>query len=203
MANLKGHKMLITLAAVTCAAVIAACGSSSSTSNTTTSPVVATQGLAYSRCMRSHGVSNFPDPNSSGAIDKAKVIPLKNSPQFQVAQRACGHLLPNRATQAGPTHAEAHAALSGMVRFAACVRSHGVRNWPDPYVDRSYPSDPRPVFDLHNNIDPTAPGIRADIQECQHLMPQSTSPYMCSRAAAPAGSPAGDEGCSGGSATVP
>jgi hypothetical protein len=34
--------------------------------------------------------------------------------------------------EAGPTHAEVQLALSGMVRFGACMRSHVVRNWPDP-----------------------------------------------------------------------
>jgi hypothetical protein len=153
--------------------------------------------------MRSHGVSNFPDPNRSGQIDKTKVIALEPSPQFHVAERACQRLLPSDGTQSGPTHAQVQAALSGMVAVAGCMRSHGVRSWPDPYVDRSRPGDPRPVFDLHSTINPNAPAISADIHACQHLMPDSTSPYMCSTAAAPPGSNPGDEGCGGGSATVP
>jgi len=150
--------------------------------------------------MRSHGVSSFPDPNSSGEIPKNQVIPLASSPQFPAAERACQHLLPN--TNA-PT--DTHAELSGMVRFAACMRSQGVQDWPDPTVDRSHPGDPRPVFDLHSIVDPTAPRISADIHACRHLMPESTSPYMCSRVLAERipGSPPGAEACGGGSATVP
>jgi hypothetical protein len=85
------------------------------------------------------------------------------------------------------------------------MRSHGVQNWPDPYIDRHHPDDPRPVFDLRSSIDPTAPRISADIHECQHLMPESTSPYLCSRVLAERipGSPPGAEACGGGSATVP
>jgi hypothetical protein len=160
--------------------------------------------LAFSGCMRSHGVSRFPDPNSRGTIPKDKVFPLASSPQFRMAQRACQHLLPN-ANPPRTTHAEVQAALSGMVRFAACMRSHGVQNWPDPTVDRHHPDDPRPVFDLHSTVDPTAPGISTDIRECQHLMPQSTSPYMCSRVLAERipGSPPGVEACGGGSSEVP
>jgi hypothetical protein len=43
--------------------------------------------LAYATCMRSHGVSNFPDPNSQGGF----TIPasLASSPNFQAAQQAC------------------------------------------------------------------------------------------------------------------
>jgi hypothetical protein len=160
--------------------------------------------LSYAGCMRSHGVPNFPDPNSSGSIDKAKVSSLSGSPQFRVADGACRHLLPNTST-ATATRADVEAALNGMVRFAACMRSHGVQNWPDPQVDRSHPSGPRPVFDLHSAIDPQSPGISTDIRQCQHLMPQSVTPYMCSRAAAERipGSPPGAEGCGGGSARVP
>jgi hypothetical protein len=154
--------------------------------------------------MRSHGVSSFPDPNSSGEIPKDKVIPLASSPQFRVAQGACEHVLPNTGAPRD-THAEVQAALTGMVRFAACMRAHGVQNWPDPTVDRSRPGDPRPVFDLRSLVDPTAPQISNDSHQCQHLMPQSTSPYLCSRVLAERtpGSPPGAEACGGGSETVP
>lgn len=184
--------------------LVCGCGGGGSSSTTSAASAEANGAVAFSRCMRSHGVSSFPDPNSSGQIPKDKVIPLASSPQFRVAQRACQHLLPN-ASAPTDTHAEVQAALSGMVRFAACMRSHGVQNWPDPTVDRHHPDDPRPVFDLHSLVDPTAPQISTDIHQCQHLMPQATSPYMCSRAAAERipGSPAGAEACGGGSATVP
>jgi hypothetical protein len=159
--------------------------------------------LAVSRCMRSHGVSSFPDPNSNGQIPKAQVASLASSPQFQVAQRACQHLLPNT-NPPTDTHAEVQAALSGMVRFAACMRSHGLQHWPDPTVDRHHPGDPRPVFDLHSIVDPNSPGISTDIHECQHVMPQSTAPYMCSALVAERiGGPPGAEACFGGSARVP
>jgi len=53
--------------------------------------------LRFSRCMRSHGVADFPDPNGQGGIaitggPSGDLDP--NSPQFQSAQRACQHLLP-------------------------------------------------------------------------------------------------------------
>jgi hypothetical protein len=185
------------------------CGGSSSSTSSGRSTVAAVSArppslLAFASCMRSHGVSSFPDPNSSGVIPKSQVIPLASSPQFPVAQRACQHLLPNTS---GPTdtHAEVEAALSGMVRFAACMHSYGVQNWPDPTVDQDHPDDPRPVFDLHSSVDPGAPQIMADMHACQHLMPGSTSPYLCSRLMAERipGSPPGAEACSGGSPGVP
>lgn len=187
------------------ALLAAACGGSSSSSSTTSAASAQENGaLAFSRCMRSNGLSSFPDPTSSGEIPKDKVVPLVGSPQFQPAQRACQHLLPNT-NPPRTTQAEVQQALSGMVRFARCMRSHRVQDWPDPTIDRHHPDDPRPVFDLHTIVDPTAPRISTDIHECQHLMPQSTSPYMCSRVLAEQipGSPPGAEACGGGSARVP
>ena len=51
------------------------------------SSVVATEALRFSRCMRAHGSTNFPDPKSNGAI----VIPhaMENSPVYLSALRVC------------------------------------------------------------------------------------------------------------------
>jgi hypothetical protein len=52
--------------------------------------------LKYSRCMRSHGVPDFPDLGSSAQSpppgNRAAINP--GSPQFQAAASACQHLLP-------------------------------------------------------------------------------------------------------------
>lgn len=192
-------RILLTTAAL---ALLTACGSATGPHRQASARSAA---VAMSQCMRSHGVPNFPDPDSSGNINKAQIIPLSRSPQFQVAQKACGHLLPST-NEPKSTHAEVEAALRGMVRFASCMRSDGVQGWPDPTVDTSHPGDPRPVFDLPNaNINPHSPRLRTDIGGCAHVMPLGTTPYMCSRALAEQipGSPPGAEACDGGSATVP
>jgi hypothetical protein len=50
------------------------------------------QALALSRCMRAHGITNFPDPTSNGQgiginLGSAGIDP--NSPQYRTAQQAC------------------------------------------------------------------------------------------------------------------
>jgi len=125
--------------------------------------------LAYSRCMRSHGVPNFPDPSSSGELPKLSQQQLDN-PQFQAAERACEELLPAGTNDQFPP-GEVQQLLISMVRFSACMRSHGVPNWPDPTTD----SQGRPVFPL------AAAGISRQQarsarvthagDECQHLLP--------------------------------
>jgi hypothetical protein len=56
--------------------------------------------LKLARCMRSHGVPEFPDPTSSGLnLNGSGINP--QSPQFQAAMRACGHVVPG-------LHSETH-----------------------------------------------------------------------------------------------
>jgi hypothetical protein len=45
------------------------------------------QGLALAKCMRAHGVPNFPDPDASGAIPPNSVN--LNSPAIKAAFQAC------------------------------------------------------------------------------------------------------------------
>jgi hypothetical protein len=89
----------------------------------------------YSACMRSHGVPTFPDPGSTGQIrlDPRKLAESGidvDSPRFKRAARACLRLQPKGAgsTARQPTSAQQQA----MLRFARCMRSHGVPNFPDP-----------------------------------------------------------------------
>jgi hypothetical protein len=66
--------------------------------------------LAYSRCMRSHGVPNFPDPDGSGRLPKESVQQLKVSDsRLQTAQKTCLHLWPYQS----PTRAKPRRTGSG------------------------------------------------------------------------------------------
>jgi hypothetical protein len=74
---------ILTTVVAVCAVSLLAAGCGGGGASTTAATTTNQNGvLAFVRCMHSHGVPNFPDPNSSGEIPKAEVIPLKNSPQF-------------------------------------------------------------------------------------------------------------------------
>jgi hypothetical protein len=46
--------------------------------------------LIYARCLRVHGVSNMPDPDSHGRLDIGPGTDVDvNSPQFQAAYQVC------------------------------------------------------------------------------------------------------------------
>jgi hypothetical protein len=58
-------------------------------SATQQSPHVLAQALGFSECMRAHGATTFPDPESNGAISIPRAI--KNSPAYLAALRFCLH----------------------------------------------------------------------------------------------------------------
>jgi hypothetical protein len=63
------------------------------------------QALRFSQCMRAHGVTKFPDPqfqSGGGTLMKIGKDVNPDSPQFQVAQKACRKLVPGSALSAPP-----------------------------------------------------------------------------------------------------
>lgn len=128
----------------------------------------ATGALAFSHCMRSHGVVNWPDPTSSGVTPKESLQQLGiSSSRFQSAQSACQHLLPTVSA------ARRRLVVSQSLEFSRCVRSHGVPNFPDPDSTGRIP-DPASV-----GIDQGSPRFEAANQACGRYRP----PYMPSNAA--------------------
>jgi hypothetical protein len=154
-------------------------------SHAATSSTGAPSAVAYSACMRSHGVPNFPDPDpdSGGQVPKgdAQYFGIGTA-QFQAAQTACQPLYPNdgsfeQQTQQCMSTGQCPQALVQQLltaerRFAGCMRSHGVADWPDPAMD----SQGRPVFPLSNvaGRDRTywrSPLITSKTDECQREAP--------------------------------
>jgi hypothetical protein len=143
--------------------------------------------LAFSHCVRAHGVPNYPDPGSSGGVVKENAQQLGvSSSQLQAALSACEHLLPNTGN-VDDNPAALNQWWSQMRRFARCMHSHGVSNWPDP---SPYPPDPvRPTFNLHaadigfhqgtqpGNI-VNSPQIEAKVQQCESVVHQNVSGYF-------------------------
>lgn len=89
----------------------------------------------FSACMRNNGVSQFPDPDASGAITIENVVNGSsvdpNSATFQQALSACRDLEPAGFMGQKRSAQQQEAAL----RFAQCIRDNGVRDFPDPTPD--------------------------------------------------------------------
>jgi hypothetical protein len=173
----------LALMAAACSGSPSSAGSGGSTSagGSASSP----SAVAYSHCMRSHGVPNFPDPPSSGGVPKASSQQLGvSSSQLQAAQTACQDLYP---TSGGPggaltkdslgqceetsdcPQALVQQAMTALRTYARCMRSHGVPNWPDPTID----SEGRPGVNLVaiTGTNWNSPQISNKMQECYHVMP--------------------------------
>ena len=160
------------------AAGVAHLGSSGKSSATTTGTAASSggpseqpgaQAVAFSACMRSHGVPNFPDPKISTSGNGVSVrigIPAGVNPNgatFKSAQQACHKLLP----EGGPSHARTidPQEQAQYLKVAACVRAHGVPNFPDPTFSGGG------VHIDQQKINQRSPAFQAAVQACKSLIP--------------------------------
>ena len=134
------------------AALAAGCGGGGhSPASSASSSRLLAQFLAYSRCMRSHGVSNYPDPTTSGGIGINLPHSFNtNSPAYLAASQACKALAPvGHPTTGSPDK------IAAEVKVARCMRSHGDPSFPDPNsqggFDRSKFDESSPAFKTAGN----------------------------------------------------
>jgi hypothetical protein len=165
--------------------LLAACGGSSSNgvaslgSTTTTSPGSAAQAAAggavmYANCMRSNGVTNFPDPSGSGRPQSLDHIDLK-SPTFLRAYTVCRKYASNG--EGGPP-APSAAQLRFALAFAQCMRRHAFPEFPDPLA--TAPDQPNLTLGsgIYFPIDSTtdfqspSPAFRQAAKACGVRLPQ-------------------------------
>ena len=116
------------------------------------------QALAFAHCMRSHGVPNFPDPTSAGGF----VEKPSNRASFtgsQSAHAVCNHLYPNMGKGQGADPAQRAAQQRRGLEFAACMRRHGIPNFPDDWSGN--------VGQLISaGLDPSSPQLNAALTKC-------------------------------------
>src|SRR5215472_3122800 len=88
----------LTAVVASAALLTTACGGSSSTATTPQLPTMQSmtaKALAYAKCMRSHGITDFPDPTvQDNAQEKSVGFSMPagldtGSPQFKSAAKAC------------------------------------------------------------------------------------------------------------------
>jgi hypothetical protein len=158
-------------AALAAATMIAACGSASSPTASGSSTGASATGstspaLAFSKCMRANGVPNFPDLSSFGmqiAAGSGQAISVNgvslNGPAYQAARAKCQKYLPAHETASLSPQAQAQQRASGL-KFANCMRSHGVPNFPDP----KYYNGGQVVY--FPGLNPAAPAFQTAAKSC-------------------------------------
>jgi hypothetical protein len=118
--------------------------------------------------MRSHGVTNYPDPSASGGQlqNIANSGVNTHSPTYQAALSAC-----KKYTPAGNlTPAQSAAQNARGVEISQCMRSHGVPNFPDPITG---PTGGQAINLSGTGIDQNSPTYQAAQAACQKLFPGS------------------------------
>jgi hypothetical protein len=140
------------LAGACCVLALVACGGSGARSGSAAS----NPQLKMSECMRAHGVPGFPDPVKGSGGEGLSVsvsatgggrttiggIPF-SGPVFEAAIKSCKFF-----GGGGAPSAVSESQKIQLFHFAACMRAHGVTNYPDP------------VFPSGGGIErPSAPGL--------------------------------------------
>jgi hypothetical protein len=141
---------LATLAIVAVVALISAgCGAGSSGDNKNAPSAPAGTGssggnknasihakaVKFAECMRDNGVSEFPDPDASGSLTLDGVLNGSSIDPSNAAWKqaigVCKDLEPPGFSGSKATPKQ----MSARLKFAQCVRDHGVKDFPDPTKD--------------------------------------------------------------------
>jgi hypothetical protein len=149
--------------------ISAGCGSNAS-SETGTASSTGTGGnkklsardkaVKFAECIRGHGVSDFPDPNEKNQFEYGvSVTPAV----WTRATTACKALQPPGTLSGKRTPKQQSASL----RFAQCVRDHGVKDFPDPV-------NGEPIIDTYKIPSSNKPGgmtiLNAATQKCGSVL---------------------------------
>jgi hypothetical protein len=134
--------------------------------------------VAFSQCMRTHGVPEFPEPSEGHLLihssDHNGHVTGVNpqSAQFQAATKACAKLAPKGGKP--PSPAEQAKLQEKALQFAQCMRTHGVPSFPDPEFSRGGGGGGIHIGGKKNGpsrIDPSSPQFQAAQKACQSIMP--------------------------------
>ncbi len=179
-ALLRARRGLLAVFTVTALALaLSACGSSSSNSSSSTAVAGTnvssnrTQArLNLAKCFRAHGL-NVPDPSTGGGAAGGgggffRSIQGYSQAQVQAARQACASYFAQAFPQANLSPAQRAQVQQQLVKFAQCMRSHGV-DVPDPTFNGGGGFGFRRAF---GSVDRNSPAFQAASQACRSLRPR-------------------------------
>jgi hypothetical protein len=156
------------LATIAMVALISACGSNAPDATGSGSNTAANvqQAVKFAQCMRANGVSQFPDPDASGALTIDGVVNGSsldpNSATFQQAISGCRDLEP----PGFMGHTRSAQQQEAALKLAQCMRNNGVPDFPDPTADGPLIDTTR-IPSMAGKDPRTDPGFRAATQKCR------------------------------------
>ncbi len=151
-------------------------GSGSSSPEGESSTAAQQKLVAFSQCMRSHGVTEFPEPSEGRLLihrsdNNGHVTGVNpQSAQFQAATKACAKLAPKGGKP--PSPAEQTKLHEQALQFAQCMRTHGVPSFPDPeFSSGGVGIRIGGAKNSARRIDLSSPQFKAAQKACQSIMP--------------------------------
>jgi hypothetical protein len=113
--------------------------------------------VAYTQCMRNHGV-NMADPDPSTGTPKLGASVDPGDPSVKAALSACKSLLPP-GTRTGSSPAD----MTMYLAYAKCMRSNGLPGFPDPQPG------PNGIFP-NSGVDRNSAAFQKASAACQHVL---------------------------------
>jgi hypothetical protein len=125
-------------------------------------------GRRFAACVRAHGVPGFPDPVLNGDYLELPADASGNNPKVALqanpaAQQACDPILRELPPSAVRSRAPRQVNMQKLLRFAQCMRQHGVPNWPDPDANGDFPLAQAGITQIKS------PSVVAGFQACKQF----------------------------------
>jgi len=168
----RGHRIAACVPAVALVLMLSACGSSGSSGSTTggTSGAQFQARLNLAKCFRAHGI-NVPDPSTGGGPAGGgglfRILRQYPQAQIQAARQACQQYFAQAFPQLNLTPQQRAQFQQQLVKFAECMRSHGV-NVPDP----TFNGNGGFGFRVFRSIDRNSPAFQSALTACRSLRPR-------------------------------
>ncbi|MFJ4622423.1 hypothetical protein [Streptomyces sp. NPDC088812] len=164
MKRRRGTTMAVLLAAV--AVFAGACSGGDDEASASFSSASSGEGdlVAYAKCMRKNGISDFPDPDSNGGL----VVPAgvdPNSDAYKKADKACAEYRPD--TGSAGSGGNSGWSSEDQVKYAECMRENGVPKFPDPD-----PNGKGSVIGQGSGVDPDSSAFKKAAEKCAKYQPQ-------------------------------
>ncbi|GII65056.1 hypothetical protein Skr01_51410 [Sphaerisporangium krabiense] len=152
------------------AVLLAGCASSpqnAQSTPSTPSPTGTGQFLSgyreLARCLRGHGMPDFPDPVVDPRTGEVTLPPGTRKPT-EAAMNACRSIADRLPAKGGGRSVSA-AEMDQLKKLARCIRDNGLREWPDPDPDGAFPLPAR--LTAHGKA-----GFRRQFEACRQYLPQ-------------------------------
>jgi hypothetical protein len=161
----------VALLTVACSSNSGSTGSSGSPQSAGAAPSASSNAVAFAQCMRAHGIPSYPDPSSvSGPIDSSQLG--VSDTVYETAKTTCNRLYPQ--PRRSVTTAQQQQDEAQLLKFAKCMRSHGLPSFPDPNpASTIWGSGSGQIFTIPSSINPNSPQFTSAENACKSMMPSN------------------------------